>query len=167
MVIISDASSLVLLQKIGLLEILIKKFEVSIPAEVYKEAVVRGKEKKSSDAYLIEEKIRNNFIKIKSVKGSDKVTKVIEEFGLGGGEAEAIILFLEQKADVLATDDHKAINACKIFEIPFITALTFILNAFEDKLIEKNKAKKMIEELGIYGRYKDELIYKALKYLGE
>lgn len=166
-VVVSDASSLVLLQKIRLLEKLLKKFEVIIPREVYKEAVTKGKNKKSSDAYLIEEKIKNKLIKVSSVKDSDKVNQVIKEFGLGEGEAEAIILFLEQKADILATDDHKAINVCKIYEIPFITALTFVINAFDNKLIGKEEAKRMIKELGSYGRYKYELVYKALNYVGE
>ena len=30
-----------------------------------------------------------------------------------------------------------------------------------------NDAKEMIENLGIYGRYKDQLIYEALKIIGE
>ena len=74
---------------------------------------------------------------------------------------------LKENADILAIDDHKAINVCKIYNTPFITALTFVITALDAKIIMKNEAKEMIRNLGIYGRYKDELIYKALNYMGE
>jgi predicted nucleic acid-binding protein len=75
-------------------------------------------------------------------------------------------LFLQEKADVLAIDDQKAINVCKIYKIPFMTALTFVITAFDTKLIGREEAKEMIRYLDIYGRYKDELIYKALNLMG-
>lgn len=83
------------------------------------------------------------------------------------GETEAIVLFLQENADILAIDDHKAINVCKIYQIPFITALTFVVAALDARIIMKDEAKEMVRNLGIYGRYKDELIYKALNYMGE
>lgn len=92
---------------------------------------------------------------------------IISEFGLGEGEAEAIILFSQENADFLATDDHKAINACKIHDIPFITALTFVIESSSTGLITKNEVREMIRYLSIYGRYKDELIYKALSLISE
>jgi len=164
-VIISDASTLILLQKIDLLERLAKNFEFIIPEEIYKETVIKGKIKKSSDSYQIENKIKDNLIKIKKIKNRNNVNKIINEFGTAEGEAEAIVLFLELKADILATDDHKSINVCKAYKIPFMTALTFVVDACIKKFITTNEAKKMIEELSVYGRYKDELIYKALSYL--
>ena len=48
-----------------------------------------------------------------------------------------------------------------------MTALTFVITAFEIKLADKNEAKEMVHNLASYGRYKDELINKALNYLGE
>ena len=63
-IIVSDASTLVLLQKIALLDKLVKNFNFIIPQEVYNEAVLKGKDIKSKDAYLIENKIKNNTIKV-------------------------------------------------------------------------------------------------------
>lgn len=166
-VIVSDASTLVLLQKVALLDKLIKNFEFIIPQEVYKEAVIKGKNIKSKDSYLIEDKINKNTIKVKEVKDKKRISEIIKEFGLGEGETEAIVLFLQENADFLATDDHKAINVCKIYRIPFMTALTFVIKAFEIKIINKSETKDMVKNLSIYGRYKDELTYKALNYLGD
>lgn len=166
-VIISDASTLILLQKITLLDKLLKNFGFIIPNEVYNEAVIKGKKAKSEDSYSIENKINKNLIKVKQIKNKKKLSQIINEFGLGEGEAEAISLFLQENADVLATDDHKAINVCKIHGIPFMTALAFVIEGFGIKLIARNEAKEMIKDLSIYGRYKDELIYKALNIIGE
>lgn len=166
-IVVSDASTLVLLQKIVLLDRLVKNFNFIIPQEVYNEAVIKGKNIKSKDAYLIEDKTKNKTIRVKSIKDTKRFNQIINEFGLGEGETEAIVLFFQEKADTLATDDHKAINVCKIHQIPFMTALTFTLTAFEHKIINKNEANDMIRDLGIYGRYKDQLISKALSYLGE
>ncbi len=166
-IIVSDASTLVLLQKIALLDKLVKNFNFIIPQEVYNEAVLKGKDIKSKDAYLIENKIKSDIIKVKNVIDKKKFNQLVSEFGLGDGETEAIVLFFQEKADTLATDDHKAINVCKIYGIPFITALTFTLTAFELKTVNKNEASDMIKNLGIYGRYKNQLIYKALSCIGE
>ncbi len=166
-VIISDASTLILLQKITLLDKLLKNFGFIIPNEVYNEAVIKGKKAKSEDSYSIENKINKNLIKVKKIKNKEQLNQIINEFGLGEGEAEAIILFLQENADVLATDDHKAINVCKIHEIPFMTALTFVIECFDTKLITKIESEEMTKNLGVYGRYKNELIYKALDRIGE
>ena len=165
-IIISDASTLILLQKIVLLDKLVKNFEFIISQEIYYEAVIKGKKIKSKDSYLIENKINRGIIKIKKIKDRKRVNQIINEFSLEKGETEAIVLFLQENADILAIDDHKAINVCKIYEIPFITALTFVITTFDAKIIMKNEAKEMVRNLGIYGRYKDELIYKALNYMG-
>ena len=128
--------------------------------------MIKGKKIKSKDSYLIENKINSGIIKIKRIKDKKRVNQIINEFSLEKGETEAIVLFLQENADILAIDDHKAINVCKIYKIPFLTALTFIIMAFDSKLIAKNEAKNMIEDLRTYGRYKDELINKALDYIG-
>ena len=68
-IIISDASTLILLEKIALLGKLAGNFEFIIPQEIYGEAVVKGKKIKSEDSYSIENKINSGVIKIKGVKG--------------------------------------------------------------------------------------------------
>ena len=166
-IIISDASTLILLQKIILLDKLVKNFNFIIPQEVYNEAIIKGKKIKSKDSYLIENKINEDAIKVERIKNKKRFNQIIGEFGLAKGETEAIVLFLEKNGDLLAIDDHKSINVCKIYKIPFMTALTFVLNACDAKLIKKNEAEEMIKNLSIYGRYKDELINKAMNYIGE
>lgn len=164
-IIISDASTLILLQKIALLDKLLKNMRFIIPSEVYREAVTKGKAKRFSDSYLIEERIKTRKIVVTELKNNNTVTSIRKEFGLGEGEAQAIALFLQEKADVLAVDDHKAINVCKIYGIPFMTALTFVVFANDRKLVNKAVAKEMMNNLSVFGRYKDELIHDAYKLI--
>ena len=58
--IVSDASSLILLNKIKLIERLSKLMSIKIPLEVKKEAVDIGKENNYQDAFEIEKLISKN-----------------------------------------------------------------------------------------------------------
>ena len=165
-IVVADSSTLILLEKVLLLDKLVKKYNFVIPEEVHNEAVIKGKSIKSKDAYSIESKISKNTIKVEKVKDIATLNKLIGEFDLAQGEAEAIALHLEKKANILAVDDHKAINVCKIYKIPFMTALTFVVKAFKAKQIARIDAKEMIKNLEIYGRYKGDLVYKALEHVG-
>ncbi len=162
-VIISDSSSLILIEKITLLDLVKKRFLFYIPEEVYREAILKGKEKNAPDAHTLEDKIKVSIIKVLKVKNISKVEELMKDFGIAKGETEAMVLFLENRAKFLLVDDHKAINACKAHKIPFITTITMVLLLLKQKIINKEKAQQMIKKLAIYGRYKNELIFKALE----
>lgn len=166
-IVISDASTLILLEKIALLTPLTGRYSFLIPRTVETEAVKEGIAAQYPDAFRIQEKIQKKILVVKDAKDTEKITKLMNESNLGKGEAEAICLGLEYEAATLALDDHKAMLVCKIYTLPFITALTFVILAFQKKIIEKKEAREMIKMLDIFGRYKDELIYEALKIVGE
>lgn len=161
-IIISDSSTLILLQKVDVLDLLLKNHEIIIPNEVYKEVVIKGKNKAHEYAFFIEEHIKDKKIKIIKVKNSKIIQNLVNNYNINQGEAEAIALFLEKKADIIAVDDHKAINICRIMKIPFMTPLSFIIYLLRKKLITKNKAKLKIQLLYQFGRYKDQIIIEAL-----
>lgn len=166
-IVISDASTLILLEKIALLHTLTKTYSLVIPKKVEAEAVLFGIAARYADAFRLQEKIKNKAIIVKEVKDKEKRGRLLKEFNLGEGETEAICLCLEHKNAIAALDDHKAMIVCKIYDIPFITALTFVIIAFHKRMIDTKEAKQMIKMLDIFGRYKDELIYEALKIIGE
>lgn len=140
---------------------------INIPEEVKKEAVDVGKENNYSDAFEIENLINKNFIEIKKVKNNKKVNWLMKGFNIERGESEAIQLFIELKADLLATDDKNAINACNVLDIPVSGSLAFVINSVDRKIISKKEGEEMINKLSIFGRYSVEIITKALTNLRE
>jgi predicted nucleic acid-binding protein len=97
-----DACSLIYLSKIDFWEIIFKLYgELVITPAVLLEVVTKGKEKGKPDAFIIERKINENFLKIHTRKGS------LPDFNLGIGETETIKETLEEQVMALI-DDKKA-----------------------------------------------------------
>ena len=68
---------------------------------------------------------------------------------------------------VVATDDKAAINACRVFGIKFVTAIDFLLRAYEKEKISKEETKEKIHKLDEYGRYDTRIIKAALEKIGD
>ncbi|RJS86494.1 hypothetical protein CW713_00165 [Methanophagales archaeon] len=159
MVIVFDSSTLILLAKKELLDMFLNNFDgiVAIPKVVREESC----NKKTFDALLIEKRIEEEKIKVYEVEKKDLVKKLIEDFNLEDGEAEAIILCIEKGSKILATDDKNAINACKVLKIKFTTAINILIRAYEKQLIEREKALIKLDNLRVVGRYKEKIIEDA------
>ena len=163
MIVVLDASSLILLEKTGLLEKLAKRTTMRIPKEVEREATAKGTQKSVPDAFRIKGKIEQELIKVESIKNLQASRFFQNAFNIGKGESEAITLFKEIHADILATDDRLAINACKALHIPFATSIAFVIESYEKGEVTKDEASQMIQILADQGRYKAEIIFNALK----
>lgn len=156
-----DSSTLILLAKTELLDVLLENYRkgVAIPEEVEKESIVKG----TFDALLIRKRIDEGKIQVK--KARDKKTgKFMEDFNIDLEEAEAIMLALQENA-ILGTDDKNAINACRLLKIPFTTAIDILIRTKEKEFITKEQARKKLEILSLYGRYKKEIIEDAKRRL--
>ena len=155
-----DSSSVILLAKIGMLNITTENFQCIITNEVKKECI--GK-KDSSDARAIKRLVKDGMIK---VSGAAAVKNLEYEFRLGKGEASSIALALHEKT-VLATDDKAAIKACKVLGVEFVTAIDFVLKAHEKGKITREEAKTKVMKLDEHGRYSTEIIKKSLEKIGD
>ena len=96
-IIIADASSLILSEKSGLLDAIVKEHRILIPEEVHREAVLKGKERGSPDAHTLGDKIEADLIQINKIKNSQLVKKMMSDFGMAMGETEAIVLSWSRK----------------------------------------------------------------------
>ena len=108
-VVITDATVLIYLGKLGELDRLDALFDrVFVPEGVYEEVVVRGREDQYSDALSVEQ-ATESFLSIRSLEDDTKARadEIAESAGLGRGESEAIALSLAEHARCL-TDDHAA-----------------------------------------------------------
>ena len=93
---IFDASTLILIAKTEILDPFLRDvgLDVAIPLEVEKECC---SVRKSFDALMIRKVLAESRIRVIAVKNRKLVTKIQEDFGLGRGEAGAIVLALARK----------------------------------------------------------------------
>lgn len=134
-----DAPTLVLIAKAELLDLFLANVSVpvAIPGEVEREC--RGF-KKALDAVIIQKALDESRIKTVVIKNRRLVAKLQADFSLGRGEAEAIALALNEKAQVLGIDDKNGINACKLLGVAFTTAVGILIRSREKGLLEESEA---------------------------
>ncbi len=66
---------------------------------------------------------------VKEVYDKEKVKEIAKSFNIGTGESETIALWFQEMDSTVVIDDHKGINVCKIYAVPFVTALTLVIIA--------------------------------------
>lgn len=158
--IVFDASTLILLAKIGLLELFISTFQgrVAIPKKVKSEVCVQGEEERP----LVESLIKQGKIEILTAKNPKQKRKLMADFNIDEGEAEALLLTIQTGAKAIATDDRNAIRASKLLKIDFITAIGFLVRAYEKQLVGRDEALTKLQSLQTISRYSN-IILKDTK----
>lgn len=160
---IMDASSLILLGRCGLIEVLSQAFNLTVPWGVLNEVVNEETLKQYPDANTISELVKNRKIEVFSIEKQ----KYRFPITLGEGETEAIILTRQMENAILVTDDGKAIKACRYLKIPFIISPKLVVDLYRLGEINFMVAKASIDKLRIIGRYSPEIIAEALLKLEE
>lgn len=154
--VVFDASTMILLARTDLLDLFLSSFKgrIMVPPKVKAEVCREDKE----ETPLIERLIKDGRIDVLPVKDRRAVKKLEKDFAIDAGEAEALVLAIEHKVSLIATDDRNAIRACKVLKIEFTTALAFLVRAFEKKLIDRSEALSRLEKLESIARYKQSII---------
>ena len=161
--IISDSSPLILLSKLKQLELLKELYDdIWIPREVYKEVVIKGKEGGYSDAYEVERNIEK-FIHIKEL--DDEHSRRAEDIksSLGSGESEALMLAVQEKAEILLADDMEVRKMAKNKGISCRSTLGILLEALKKDVLDLESYVESIEELSTLSWMSPEVVSKYLK----
>jgi predicted nucleic acid-binding protein len=155
--IVFDASTLILIAKAELLDSVLADITLraAIPVEVARECCGV---KKSLDALLIQKTLDDLKLKVIAVKNRKLVLKLQEDFSLGRGEAEAIVLAIAEKAQVLGIDDKNGINSCKLLGLAFTTAIGILVRSHEKGLLTRSEALTKLATLAKHGRYKESIL---------
>jgi predicted nucleic acid-binding protein len=163
-VIVFDASTLILIAKIEVLDSFLSgiEFKVGIPVEVERECCAV---KKSLDALMIQKALDEARIQVILVKNRRLVAKLQRDFALGRGEAEAIVLALTEKAGLVGIDDKNGINACKLLGLAFTTAIGILIRMHERGLLTASEALAKLATLEKHGRYKQSIVADARRKL--
>jgi predicted nucleic acid-binding protein len=148
--VVLDASALILMAKIGLLEEISQELDLHTTEEVYREAT----RAETYDAQVIQQRTEDDKV-IEEKAPEEGIEKILDRFNLDRGEASVIAYCREQNMDIVATDDKQAINACKILRIKFTTSLKLLERSQEKGLLSQEKALAKLGELDRYGWFKD------------
>lgn len=160
--IIFDSSTLILLAKTEILELFISNFpsRILIPEKVMSEVAAGGEE-----TPLMIRFIEDKRIEVLKVRNDRSQRKLMQDFNIDIGEAEALILALQEGASLIATDDRNAIRACKMLRLNFVTAIAILIRAFERGLIDKDEALLKLQKLQSFGRYGRAIIDDTTKQI--
>lgn len=158
-----DSSSLILMAKISILDKITKNLQkkLTITNQVYVETTSK---EDIFDAKIIEKRVEEKVIDKKEIKNFSLYKKIKEDFSIGKGEAEAIVLCIENKIDIIV-DDKKALNACKILKIKFTTVPNLLIGIYKKGSISKIEAEQYLNKLSKFGRYSDNIMQKVKEEL--
>ncbi|MBI5748502.1 MAG: DUF3368 domain-containing protein [Nitrospinae bacterium] len=139
--VVSNSTPLIALSKINQLALLKEYFsEVYIPKAVYREVVVQG-----GKLYGAEEVNNLEYIKVKEVKNRLAVKSLM--ISLDEGEAEAIILTAESKANLLLIDDADGRKVAQGMDLKITGTVGILLMAAKDKKLDlKNSLNYLLAE---------------------
>ncbi len=158
--IVSNSTVLIYLAKIGRLSLLKKLFKkVLIPAEVFNEVVVRGKEQQHFDALIIEKSVEEGWIEVKNIAADEE----LEDFGIDPGEAEAISLVKSLGVPVLLDQTHARI-AAKALGLKPRGTIFVLASALKEKFVTYEEYLVILEELVRAGfRMSDDVYLEAVR----
>ena len=152
-----DASTLLLLAKVDLLQIMATKVEIHIPRVVENEALAKPD---LYDAQLIARMIKEGVIRVSDAATSVGVKTIQKQFRLAEGEAAALWA-AKDKQCALGIDDGPGIRAAKVLGIPFVTAIQVLVGLSEQGQVDKPSALAKLDSLALWGRYSAQLIGDA------
>ena len=157
--IIKDSMVLIHLAKLSVLEKSCTYYKnVIIPVLVHEE-VKNGIERGFEDAVLIKNLIESKKIKVVEVKNKILLKKA-NEFNIHGGESEALALYWEKSAKLLATDDDNVRKKKELLDIKVIGTPAILLKLYKEKIIDKNKVRQCITKLKEIGWFHQGILDK-------
>lgn len=166
MMVIKDAMILIHLAKLSLLETCCDYFGgVFIPNKVKEEAVDMGKEKGYPDAVLIQEVIDRDKLSVQDVDDKGLIERV-NKFNIQGGEAEAVALYWEIEADLLATDDDNVRSKKTLLDLKIVGTLPILLRLFKAGDVDEKKFKDSLDMLKEIGWFSSAVLDKTAMEAG-
>lgn len=157
--IVSNATPLIYLAKVNVLKLLHDMFKITlIPEAVYREVVIKGKNKGERDAFRIDKAIMDGWIKIK------KINKIYNaEIPIHYGEVEVISLAMEMGIKTVLMDDIKARTVAEMAGLNPRGTLWLLLKAVKKEVLDFDQFLAILENIVEAGFYlKENVFLKAI-----
>ncbi|MBI4176675.1 MAG: hypothetical protein HY518_05695 [Candidatus Aenigmarchaeota archaeon] len=165
MLIVKDSMVLIHLAKTSLLKSSCSCFgNVIIPEEVFRETVEEGMSRGYGDAMTISNLIKEKAIAVKKAK--DAFVRKANQFNIQRGEAEAVALYWQEKADMLATDDDNVRIKKAALGINMAGTPAIILTLHKKGLIKKEKVHEAVKTLRKIGWFSGSILDSMLMEVG-
>jgi predicted nucleic acid-binding protein len=161
-VVVADACSLILMEKCSLLRTYGSRVELMAPRQVIEEVASPELQSLHADAANIARAISEGAIVVKVVRSRQKLP-----IALGPGEAATIRLFIQEGAELVLSDDGRALRTCRLLGIPFTTTPRVIVDLHQAGDLNKADARRALEKLAIFGRYSSDIVGAAIAQLTE
>lgn len=143
MIVISDTTPIISLLKANKLTLLQKLYgTVWIPTAVYRELI-------ENPVYAREAAVIKNsdFLSVAVVENTSSVKVLRAVTGLDEGESEALIMYEEQKADLLLMDERKGRRVAKQLNVRHIGTVGILILAYDKKIIQPEEVKFVIDTM--------------------
>lgn len=143
MIVISDTTPVISLLKADRLELLRELYgTVLMPEAVYKELT-------ENPVYIKEAEIikKTHFLSVARVENTTSVNILRAITGLDAGESEALILYGEQKADLLLMDERKGRSVAKQLNIMFMGTVGILMLAFDKNLLQAEEVNLCLDSM--------------------
>lgn len=161
---VADASTLISLAAIGRLELLHAFHgKIMVPPAVWREVVQDGHGRPGTAE--VEEARRVGWIEVVVPRNTDLLTLLKRD--LDDGEAEAIALAVEQRADIIFLDEAEARRTAALYRIPRAGTVGVLLRAKLTGRIPSLRAEldRLLRERGFY--LSDAIYRRVLLEAGE
>ena len=157
--IVSNASPLIYLAKVGRMGLLRKVFgEVLIPDEVKVEVVDRGKELGEGDAYVVERAINEGWLKVLSAESMEIPIR------LERGEAAVLSLAKKLGLREVLVDEVSARTAARLLDLTPRGTVFVLLMALERRELDLNEFLETLSKMIRQGfRLKEEVYVEVVR----
>ena len=145
-----DADALIKLGKAGLLAALLETHEILVPTAVYEEAVVTGKQEMYEDAFVLEEVLKAGGVSVVRREGAAETVADAARASLGPGERDAFVLYRQERADAVLSDDRVFLGFLEENGVPYLTPTAVIVSLAGSKRLPLDEAFRVLEKLGEY-----------------
>lgn len=147
MIVIINSGPLMALAKLGLLDLLPRLYrQVRFPTAVFTEVVGRGRERRYSDAFLVQMAIQQGKLSVIEVNDID-LPPDIATLSLDAGEKQVLYLAQRDIANLVLFDDEKVREEAKARGLNVKGTLGVIIQAYHRGLLELNDAESIIEAI--------------------
>ena len=130
---------------------------VIISPAVHSEVVERGIKKGRPDAYVVQRLESEKYIHVVSVVDR-QLMEELEKYGLQGGELESVTLYLQEKADLIASNDDRVRRLRLILNLNLVSSPEIVFMMAKNEVISKGKAIDCLLELKEIGWFTPNVI---------